>query len=357
VSRGPGAGPRSAGLETTAYALHVIQPLDRLPGRRVLEPAGECPGCGEGSWRAVRSHVTEEGDLAFGRGLLELGDELAFELCAHCGLVFLSPRYSADTLAIYYAVTCPENERRTLPADHDTNPRYARRERARFLQLERLVRRHNPRPKLVVDIGALDGASLRPFLDAGARAIAIEPGLDARVRADSRMEARPSLEALQAEGVEPDVVISTQTFEHLLSPRAMARTALETMSDDGLLIVEVPYDLLWMSFLRDAAEPVRAGHPEHLNFFTSDSLARMASIWGYVVVDVSPGAQIQKYGGLVPSITLVARARASADRSGESDRLGPLEPFTEALDRDRARVWRALQRQRVLGILGRRGRW
>jgi Methyltransferase domain len=335
----------------------VIQPLDRLRGGRVLEPAAECPGCGEGSWRTVRRYATRGDDLAFPRGLLELGDELAFELCARCGLVFLSPRYSADTLARYYAVTCPENELRTLPADHATNPRYARRERARFLQLARLVRRHSPRAKLVVDVGACDGASLRPYLDAGARAIAIEPGLDARIPADARLEARPSLEALEEEGLEPDVVISTQTFEHLLSPRIMARTALETMGENGLLVVEVPYDLLWMNFMRDPAEPVRAGHPEHLNFFTSDSLARMASIWGYVVVDVSPGAQIQKYGGLIPSITLVARPRGSANGSRASDPLAPPEPFAKTLDRDRATVWRALQRQRILGILGRRGRW
>lgn len=335
----------------------MIQPLDRLPGRRVLDPALECPGCGEGSWRTVRRHVTEEGDLAVPRGLLEPGDELAFELCADCGLVFLSPRYSADTLDRYYAVTCPENELRTMPADRDSNPRYARRERARFLQLARLVHRHKPHPKLVVDVGALDGASLRPFLDAGARAMAIEPGLDARTPADARVEARPSLEALQAEGLAPDVVISTQTFEHLRSPRAMAHTALQTMAEDGLLVVEVPYDLLWMEFMRDPEQPVRAGHPEHLNFFTSDSLARMASIWGCEVLEVSPGAQIQKYGGLIPSITLLARPRRLQDRSGEHDRLGPLESYVETLDRDRPIVWRALQRQRILGILGRRGRW
>jgi Methyltransferase domain len=335
----------------------VIQPLDRLPGRRVLEAATECPGCGEGSWRTVRRHVTEADDLAFGRGLLELGDELAFELCAHCGLVFLSPRFSPDTLDRYYTVTCPENELRTLPADRETNPRYARRERARFLQLARLVRRHRPDAKLLVDVGALDGASLRPFLDAGARGIVIEPGLDARVPADARIEARPSLDALQAEGLRPDVVISTQTFEHLLSPRMMAGTALQTMGEDGLLVVEVPYDLMWMNFMRDPAEPVRAGHPEHLNFFTSDSLARMASVWGCVVVDVSPGAQIQKYGGLIPSITLVARPRGSASGSVAHDRLPPLEPFAQTLERDRPTVWRALQRQRILGILGRRGRW
>jgi hypothetical protein len=289
--------------------------------------------------------------------LLERGDELEFDLCASCGLVFLSPRYSADTLARYYAVTCPENELRTLPADHGTNPRYARRERARFLRLARLVRRHSPHAKLVVDVGASDGASLRPFLDAGARGIAIEPGLDARTPADARLEARPSLEALKAEGLEPDVVLSTQTFEHLLSPRLMARTALGTMADDGLLVVEVPYDLLWMNFMLEPAEPVLAGHPEHLNFFTSDSLARLASIWGYDVVEVLVGSQIQKYGGLIPSITLVARPRRSGARARSNDRPGPLEPFTKTLDRDRVTVRRAQRRLRVLGVLARRGRW
>jgi hypothetical protein len=208
-----------------------------------------------------------------------------------------------------------------------------------------------------VDVGASDGASLVPFLDSGARGIAIEPGLDARVTADARVEARPSLEALKAEGIEPDVVLSTQTFEHLRSPRLMARTALETMGDAGLLVVEVPYDLLAMNYILEAGEPVQVGHSEHLNFFTSDSLARMASGWGYVVVDVSVGAQIQKYGGLIPSITLVARPRGSTDRPCSDEQRGTHKSLAKTLDRDRPAVWRAQQRLRFLGILARRGRW
>lgn len=339
------------------YALPMIQPVERLPVRRALEQPAECPGCGEASWTTLRRHITLAGDSACERGLLESGDEVAFELCAFCGLVFLSPRFSADTLACYYEVTCPANESRILPADSDTNPRYARRERARFARLARLVRRHDPHAKVVVDVGASDGASLLPFLDSGARGIAIEPGLDARVPADARLEARPSLEALKAEGIEPDVVLSTQTFEHLRSPRLMARTALETMGDAGLLVVEVPYDLLAMSFMLDPGEPVLVGHSEHLNFFTSDSLARMASSWGYIVVDVLVGAQIQKYGGLIPSITLVARPRGSIARSRSAEQHNPPESLAKTLERDRPAVWRAQQRLRFLGILAGRGRW
>lgn len=334
----------------------MIQPVERLPVRRALEEPTECPGCGGGSWTTLRRHITAEGDSACERGLLERGDEVAFELCGSCGLVFLSPRFSADTLAFYYAVTCPANEPRILPGDSDTNPRYARRERARFARLARLIRRHRPHAKVVVDVGASDGASLVPFLDSGARGIAIEPGLDARVTADARVEARPSLEALKAEGIVPDVVLSTQTFEHLRSPRRMARTALETIGEDGLLVVEVPYDLLAMNFILDPGEPVLVGHSEHLNFFTSDSLARMASGWGYGVVDVSVGAQIQKYGGLIPSITLLARPRGSTGPRSD-ERRGPPESLAMTLERDRPAVRRAQQRLRVLGMLARRGRW
>jgi hypothetical protein len=335
----------------------MIQPVERLPVRRALEEPAECPGCGGGAWTTLRRHVTAEGDSACERGLLESGDEIAFELCASCGLVFLSPRFSADTLAFYYAVTCPANEPLILPADSGANPRYARRERARFARLARLVRRHHPHPRVVVDVGASDGASLRPFIDSGARGIAIEPGLDARVPADPRLEARRSLEALKAEGIEPDVVLSTQTFEHLRSPRLMARTALETMGDAGLLVVEVPYDLLAMNFMLDPSLPVRVGHSEHLNFFTSDSLARAASSWGFVVVDVIVGAQIQKYGGLIPSITLVARPRGSMASSRSEEQRGPPEPLARTFEHDRPIVWRAQQRLRVLGILAGRGRW
>lgn len=357
LSRADRASPAGHPQLRSRYALAVIQPVERLPVRRALEPPAECPGCGGGSWSTLRRHITAAGDSACERGLLETGDELAFELCGACGLVFLSPRFSADTLACYYEVTCPANEQLTVPADSDTNSRYSRRERARFARLARLVWRHRPDAKVVVDVGASDGASLRPFLDSGARGLAIEPGLDARIAADARLEARPSLEALKAEGIEPDVVISTQTFEHLLSPRLMARSAVAAMGDAGLLVVEVPYDLLWMNFILDSGEPVLVGHSEHLNFFTSDSIARMASSWGCVVVEVLVGTQIQKYGGLIPSITLVARPLGPVPDPRSDEPQGSREPLARTLQRDRAAVRSAQQRERIRGILGRRGRW
>src|SRR5258708_3609201 len=103
----------------------MTQQVERLPIRRALEEPAECPGCGEGQWATLRSHITTAHDSACERGLLEAGDTIAFQLCAACGLVFLSPRFSPDTLACYYEVTCPANESLTVPLDSDTNPRYS----------------------------------------------------------------------------------------------------------------------------------------------------------------------------------------------------------------------------------------
>jgi hypothetical protein len=338
----------------------VTQYADRLSARRTLEAPTECPGCGRGSWTRLRSYIAQDSDPPTKRGLLERGDELGFELCASCGLVFVSPRYSADTLARFYGVPLAQRDRAQRPPDSDTNARYPRRERARWARLARLVRRHCPEPELVVDVGAADGASLRPFLESGARAVAIDPSLDTaslETRTTTAFETRPNLDALKAEGLRPDVVLSTQTFEHLLAPRLMARTAIETIGADGVLVVEVPYDLQWMDFVTDPGKPVQIRHGGHINFFTSDSLARMAPSWGANVVEVSVGAQIKKYGGLVPSITLVARPRGAAPRAQNNGTLGPPDPLVDTLERDRLTVRRAQQRERALGILGRRGRW
>lgn len=316
----------------------------------------ECPGCGGESWKALRRHVVRAEDSACEHGLIEAGAELSFERCDSCGLVFTSPRYSEEALARYYAVPFAERaDRHAAPADGATNPRYARRVRARFDRLARLVRRHSPSPRLVLDLGAGHGASLVPFLEAGARAIAIDPALSEEPHAG--WDVYPSFEAVRRAGLAPDVVLSTQTFEHLLSPRETALAALATMGPGGLLVVEVPYELLWMDFVVDGRKPVVLGHGGHINFFTSDSLARTAASWGVEILEIVVGAQIKHYGGLVPSITLVARSRDHALPLDEQAPGGAPEPLQATLAHDRRLVRRAQQRERILGALSRRGRW
>jgi hypothetical protein len=330
-------------------------PLARLPVRRRLETVARCPSCDLGPAQDLRVVALEDEHVACRLGLFEAGDVVAFRLCATCGLVFLTPRPSQETLAIYYRDTCPRNEANTLPGDRETNPRYRRRGRARFGRLARLARRHVPRPAVVADLGALDGASLVPFLARGARAIAVDPGFLSRDSADLRIEHCESLAALRDDGRSPDVLLSTQTFEHLTNPLAMLREIATTLAEGGVAIIEVPYDLLAMSFLFESGAPVPELHPEHLNFFSSRSLALLLGHAGLEVAELRVGAQIHVYGGLIPSITAVGRRARTAPRPHEPPQT-PAE-LAAVLRADRARVVHEQRWLKAVGVLSRRGRW
>jgi SAM-dependent methyltransferase len=331
-------------------------PLARLPARRRLETVSRCPGCDLGPACDLRVVTLEPEHAACRLGLFESGDVVAFRFCSSCGMVFLTPRPSEETLALYYRETCPRNEDHTLPPDRETNPRYRRRQRARFGRLARLASRHAARPKVVADLGALDGASLVPFLARGARAIAVDPGFLSRDAADRRIEHRDSLAALRERGPAPDVVLSTQTFEHLGDPLAMAREIAATLVDGGVAVIEVPYDLLEMGFLFDAGAHVPELHPEHLNFYSSWSLASLMAHAGLELQELRVGAQIHAYGGLIPSITAVGR-RTPQPAAPVAPRGHSLAELPRVIDGDRWRVRVEQQRLKVLGVLTRRGRW
>jgi hypothetical protein len=330
--------------------------LARLPIRRRLEDVPRCPGCDLGPAQELSRIAVERDNPACRLGLLEPGDVVALRLCTACGLVFLAPRPSDDTLAAYYRETCPANEALTLPADRATNPRYRRRERARFQQLARLTLRYVRTPAVVADVGALDGASMVPFLARGARAVAIDPGFPARNPADPRVEHCDSLAKLRDRGPAPDVLLSTQTFEHLTDPLGVAREMAITLLEDGIAVVEVPYDLLAMPLLLEGHQDTAELHPEHLNFFSSRSLAHLMAQAGLHVVEVRVGGQIHKYGGIIPSITAIGRRSASTAPQPRAARAGAAA-LADILRQDRRRVRFEQQRLKAVNVLARRGRW
>jgi len=330
--------------------------LARLPVRRRLADVPRCPGCDLGSAQDLRALEIGPENAACRLGLFEPGDVVVFRLCSACGLVFLAPRPSEETLAVYYGQTCPVNEAQTLPVDRATNPRYRRRRRARFRQLARLTSRHVDRPAVVADLGALDGASMVPFLARGARAIAVDPGFTARDPADPRIEHRDSLAALREQGPAPNVLLSTQTFEHLTDPLGMAREIAMTLAEGGVTVLEVPYDLLAMPFLLDGGESVPELHPEHLNFYSSWSLGHLMTRAGLHVLEVRVGAQIHTYGGIIPSITAIGRRSALSATQPSEQEAGPAA-LAAVLRADRPRVRFEQQRLKAVGVLTRRGRW
>lgn len=327
--------------------------LHRLPVRRELEAVSSCPGCGSNALVELGPVEVAPQHHACAIGLLEPGDRLAYVLCQACGLVFLNPRYSKATLDRYYRETCPANEAITFPADRDENLRYERRERDRFERLARLARRHAASTATVADLGALDGASLVPFLREGSECFAIDPGFDARRPATAGIQGVPSLEAFGSPGRQADLLLSTQTFEHLADPGAVIRDCAGALRPRGVLVLELPFDLLTAAILEPLPE---VGHPEHINFFAPLSLRRLAGVARLVVVDVIVGAQRHKYGGLIPSVTLVAR-RDSERRGSDAGTPVTRGDLQREVAAARSRVRLAQRRLQLSGLVHRLGRW
>ena len=330
----------------------------RLAKPRQLEIAEACPGCGAADEERLGHTVIGADDFGAAVGLVDAGDVLHYELCRQCGLVFLDPRYAEDTLDHFYSDVCPVNEEVILPPDREVNPRYARREATRWRLLRRLVRRHAGKVASVVDLGALDGASLVPFAEDGAHVIAIEPGWEERKPAHPAIVAFSSLAEFERSGEQVDCVISTQTFEHLRFPGDALRGAARVVRPGGAVVVEVPYDLLSMrALLVDGSDAtVTFGHCEHINFFSRISLERMARSAGLDVVRSMSMVQIHKYGGLIPSLTLIARVGPGPAAPGEAEPV-TRDDLADELRREWTRIRVLQRRHQIPNVLRGLGRW
>jgi SAM-dependent methyltransferase len=274
-------------------------------------------------------------------GLLSAGELLPYAMCKACGLVFLGLRYAPEALREYYEEVCAHHYVAQLGEAALADPRVAVRDGVRFSRVARRVRRHRRRPATVVDVGGLDGRSLLPFAEAGARCHLVEPGdIPLHPRLPDSVVRHASLADLAASGVRADVVLALQTLEHLADLSASFATLREALAPDGVLYVEVPYDLidLWGPLSGTSPFPP-AFHAEHLNFFSATSLSRTALFGGLRPAWIRPTVQLARHGGLVPAVTGVFE-RAPAPRRPSS----PLDP--ERLGRE-IRRHRALLRVRA----------
>jgi SAM-dependent methyltransferase len=332
------------------------EPKRMAVGRELIDVT-MCSACGSTDFEAVASRRMQDDDEACVVGLHEPGDRIRYLLCVACGTVVRSPRYAAPTLEHYYSVVCPANEYLHAPPDFFSNPRYARRDRARFNLVARRLNRFVPSPpERVVDVGGLDGSSLRPYIEAGAKGWVIDPAWPGRTDKPDGVAGFGSLDEFNQARISADAVLSFQTLEHVLDVQEFLLAMKETLSPGGRLYLEIPYDLFIDKSILDAGnEHAAAGHPEHLNYFTRLSLGRLARIIGLDILWMRPTVQIRKYGGLIPAITLVASQTTPQE-------LDSLEPVTiQALRAEVASSAGAIKRQQrllqVWGLCRGLGRW
>ncbi len=168
------------------------------------------------------------------------GHQVVNRLCTSCGLVFQSPRMTAEEAEVFYAA----EYRRLYQGTDQPVIKDLLVQRARAQALTAFLQAHVPAIGRFLDIGASAGELLLYVRkEFGAEVVGVEPGeAYRRHAAQHNLTLYPDLDALaQAEHAPFDVVSMSHVVEHLPDPvRYLSRLRKTALASDGWLLVEVP---------------------------------------------------------------------------------------------------------------------
>jgi 2-polyprenyl-3-methyl-5-hydroxy-6-metoxy-1,4-benzoquinol methylase/ribosomal protein S27E len=260
--------------------------------------------------------------------------ELAYQVCAQCGTMYISPRPPLDVLAEYYATS--ENyaywNKYIFPASEAV--RRLKLFRPRAQRLAELCRRFGITGGTLLEVGAGFGTFCEEVRTLGLfdRVIAVEPtpGLAETCRNRGLEVIEQPIEEVDLDGTKADVVAAFEVLEHLFSPAEFLTGCRERLADGGLLLLSCPngrgFDVLTLGELSNTVDV------EHLNYFHPDSLAGLARRCEFEVLDVlTPGeldAELVRRRVLAGEVDLSAQPFLNRVLVDDWERLGrPFQRF------------------------------
>lgn len=231
----------------------------------------QCPSCaGTSKATGIRARTDQE---------------YAINKCTSCGLAFALPRPTPEQLADFYGAAYFET---------DTAFGYGQYDGASMAALN-AVSTWDTLPTWVPD---LDGLAGRRLLDVGAAtghfaaravengwsAVACEIGDEARELAAAKGLA--TIKSMDETDGPFDLITMFHVIEHLIDPNETLRAARRVVAAGGRLVIEAPQ---WNSAgrLSRRAQWSQLKPPEHINFFTQDSVRKALRASGWQPVSVS----------------------------------------------------------------------
>ncbi len=225
-------------------------------------------------------------------------------LCRRCGLLSLERFPGAPARAACYQ----ESYHREGKGDRFIAPFEWAIAGLRRLRLRSLLSRM-PGPASFLDVGCGRGDLLELYRERGWRAVGTQISRTAAAAARERR----GVEVLLGELPELDLAASSfqviaffHVLEHLDRPMEYLRRARELLTEDGLLVVEVP-DCGGIGFRVLGRRHLCFDHPHHLVFFTSSSLRGILERSGFRVegtsrfsLEYSPFTTLQDLLNLLP---------------------------------------------------------
>lgn len=245
------------------------------------------------------------------------GVDWRIDRCGGCGFAFVNPRPDLGWLMRYYEGTAslgggPETLEGVL-ADEKASPNSTRDAEAMLKTIVRLAGGGNG--KRMLDVGSGYGFFTAEAQRQGFVVESIELGTKQREISQAMTGVVPQdvpFEELALSGPAFDVVLMSQILEHAHDIGRWMDKCRALLAPGGLLAIALPnFDSLARQLLQER-EPF-ISPPEHLNFFTANSLGRLVGGHGFRVeatewVTRVPRASLARRlpGALVPAAALVA---------------------------------------------------
>jgi SAM-dependent methyltransferase len=267
-----------------------IEALEFDPGALSVESVERCNLCG--GQRFIQAAVRDR----YGYGT-------TYEVCASCGLGFLSPRLTIDGYGEFY-----ERVYRPLVSAYHgrlIDARTVQVEQAEYgLELAAFLRTALPAPPTtVLDVGGSTGVVAAMIRDAfGSQPTVLDPSPDElAAAAEQGMETVAGFaETADLSDRRFDLVLLCQTIDHLLDIAGTLRSIRKWVGNEGYVFVDV-LDVNFMLHRRGAIEgAVKIDHPYYLTRATALAYFELAGLepvaerlsedghWGFVLVPGPP---------------------------------------------------------------------
>jgi len=269
----------------------------KSPQVKISMPTNEvhnCPVC-NGRSRLIGTSAINSTKLAPQPHLekfISLYNEVGYNeqkifLCQDCGLVFVRPFPSdAEVVAIEAKIfgvkveNAPVWQAPRFVAPPDTTWAPA----VRAPRISQIIQQHYNSPVRVLDIGAHGGiVSLALNLPNGSSVDLVQGDTDVAVGAErpNVRQFRGLLQDLRHQNYHADVVLALHVLEHVDAPKDFLALICQLLSDKGMCIIEVPYELqdAWSTAVN------RIFSPNHKSFFAPWSVFEAVRLAGMRIVD------------------------------------------------------------------------
>lgn len=205
--------------------------------------------------------------------------------CQHCGFIYVHPLPSKECLMAFY-----QNPNYFCSADDHGYADYAAErswiERQASVRLELLET--YCRPGRLLDVGCAAGYFLHVAQTRGWQVEGVEIAPTVVVMAEALLgqPIHSSLDALASKSELFDVITMWEYIEHVVDPRHQLQQAYRLLKPGGFLAISTPNT----GHLRARRHPERWREfkpPEHLSFFTAETLTRLLHACGFQIVLVT----------------------------------------------------------------------